>query len=234
MSSMAAMLDMFLVGCLFLLNIHQTTKGLSYCEPGPCLKGHYLDSHSNICQPCQHGYYMDLDNHTCHSCFKCMKPEEDHQIIVKPCSADSNAKLGCEDGYFYIENGDKRESGSCEKCSQCGDQCVAVPCVNVTGVVCCSCGYTGHRREPPEASQCARSHKSKSRDAEEASVPFSSQDSPDRTLNDGSEFETTGDRMLYLFYAVIIPIIIVFLIGLACWIKNSKKFKKLILNRNSF
>ncbi|KAK6960952.1 protein app1 [Biomphalaria glabrata] len=89
------------------------------CAPGTCQPGTYFDKKQRKCLPCPPGTFMDKTDHKCTDCRSCSRPEEqNHEIEVQKCTAVSDSKIVCKDGYYRIEDS-HHEGGECHRCKKC-------------------------------------------------------------------------------------------------------------------
>ncbi|XP_035761643.1 tumor necrosis factor receptor superfamily member 22-like [Neolamprologus brichardi] len=64
------------------------------------------------CKKCEDGFYTDIENYI-EKCLRCDLCNHD-EIVLRPCSFNSNIVCACKDGYYNLGSDHLRE---CMKCS---------------------------------------------------------------------------------------------------------------------
>ncbi|XP_055870477.1 uncharacterized protein LOC106050726 isoform X2 [Biomphalaria glabrata] len=90
---------------------------LLICDPGACPQGTYFDKEHRKCLSCPNETFQDDTDHNCTDCKLCSQPEEQEEL-VRNCTAVSDSKIVCKDGYYRVEDSHHGD-GECYKCRKC-------------------------------------------------------------------------------------------------------------------
>ncbi|BFZ21605.1 hypothetical protein BsWGS_24644 [Bradybaena similaris] len=99
-------------------------SGVFVCKERPVVCGpeKFFNPHTEECTPCPVGTYMSAHNHRYHQCLKCEElsgNNDNHAVIIRPCSRTAPTLFGCEKGYFRDPT---QESTQIEvPCTRCGN-----------------------------------------------------------------------------------------------------------------